>query len=836
MEYRHEIINFPKKLPIKFFLHRIGDVNRHWHQSLELIVNIKGTVEITVDGTPYTLTSGDIILINSNEIHELHSNDATMIALQIKMELLNESVQDMNKLYFDCNSAVSADSSRFQNIKRIVAEILKHNIGADEYIDLKNASLVYELIHELCTNFNSSKNGTKKHSQESLDRLSRILDYLNSKYREPLTLQSVANIEYLSVPYLSKFFAKSMGVSFKDYLKQVRLHHAVNDLFNDTLTIDMIASNNGFPNTRSFVTAFQKKFNELPSVWRKKHSSQVLGSIEATKEKSVNYYQDEPQSYHEEISLFIDKHIDYKPASIPKPNYPTHSASIYIDTQVPGRQLKHTFKTFTGVSRAKEVLLADVQEALRTAQQEIGFTYIKMHSLLDDDMMVYSEDSQGRPIYNFRLIDKVMDFLLSIRLKPLVQFSFMPSLLASDKSKAVFYKQINTSPPNDMEKWDRLITDLTRHFMVRYGIEEIRSWLFCVWNEPSSSNHLFGFSDDWTFYQLYEHTRTAVKSVDASLQFGGPAAFSTYNKSEDWLFDFLSFSKQQNCIPDFITVHYYDIDLANAGLHHPMMDNQLYLSPVTTSFQQFIDRLQNGLQHLELGHLPVFMTEWNSTVSHKDLVNDTCFKSAYIVKHVIENYDRLDAFGYWLLTDLHEENLLPSSLFHGGLGMFTYNQIKKPAYHAFSLLNKLGNSLVANGDGFMITRSLEGYQIILHNYHHYDEMYAKGISLSISYSERYSHFPRKSKREFQFSLSNMEGDYIITHHYVNPEHGSAFDQEVRMGISLDYSDEEVNYLRSLSIPKIEKEQVSCSGTLLLHTVLEPFEIRLIEVKRFMGRG
>lgn len=69
MEYRHEIINFNNKLPIKFFMHRIGDVNRHWHQSLELVVNIKGQLTIVVEDEKYHLSDGDMLLINSNEIH-----------------------------------------------------------------------------------------------------------------------------------------------------------------------------------------------------------------------------------------------------------------------------------------------------------------------------------------------------------------------------------------------------------------------------------------------------------------------------------------------------------------------------------------------------------------------------------------------------------------------------------------------------------------------------------------------------------------------------------------------------------------------------------------------
>ena len=101
--------------------------------------------------------------------------------------------------------------------------------------------------------------------------------------------------------------------------------------------------------------------------------------------------------------------------------------------------------------------------------------------------------------------------------------------------------------------------------------------------------------------------------------------------------------------------------------------------------------------------MPIYLTEWNSTTSHRDLLSDTCFKSAYIVKNILDNYDKIDAGGYWLLTDLHEESLLEDKLFHGGLGMFTVNGIKKPAYFAYLFLSKLGDKLLAKGDGYFVT-------------------------------------------------------------------------------------------------------------------------------------
>lgn len=831
MEFRHEIINFPKKLPIKFFLHRIGNVSRHWHQSLELIVVMKGQVDINVNNAPYRLDAGDLILINSNEVHELHSEDATMVALQIKLDLLKEVVVDIKKMYFDCNTANTENPELFGNIKRIVAQILQHNINASEFVDLKNASLVYELIFELCTHFSCDEQEKAYQSKESLDRLRRILDYINSHYDENISLQEVAKQEYLSVPYLSKYFKKKLGLSFSEYLKNLRLHYAVNDLLNETLTIDKIATKNGFPNVRSFVTAFSEKYGELPSIWRKKHAEEVLGSVETTIEKSVNYYQDEPHSYYEEISRFIENNLgQYALYTLPEKN--NHALSSTVQVKLPGpgtgERLRHHFKNFIGVSRVKEVLYGDVQEALRISQQEIGFNYIKMHGLLDDELMVYSEDAEGRPQYNFQLIDKAFDFLLSIGLRPLVQFSFMPVKLASELSKTVFYTEMNTSPPKDMNKWNALIEALTLHLINRYGLSEVQQWLFCVWNEPSSSNLMFGFKQDETFFTLYKNTYDTVKHIDASLRFGGPAAFSTYNKSEDWLFSFLDFSRQNGCLPDFITIHYYDIDLM-AQDDKLSMDKQLNLSPVTDSFKQFIDRLLHRLHDAQLSDLPVYLTEWNSTVSHKDLMSDTCFKSSYIVKNVTENYDRLDSFGYWLLSDLHEENRLPSSLFHGGLGLFTYNNIKKPAYYSFYFLNRLGHELVERGEGYFITRQADRYQILLYNYHHYDDIYAKGISISISARERYSHFPTRSKREFRLELGPLAGVFEIRHSYVNRRFGSAYDLALDLGTGDELSPEDSEYLRRISVPRIEKERVACTDALSIHAVLEPFEIRLIEI-------
>ena len=88
MEERHEIIKFPQNLRLKVFLHRIGSVARHWHRSLEMLLVLEGTVRVSMDEQAFVLGEGDVILINSNSIHGLSSEEgAAMIGLQFRPEL-----------------------------------------------------------------------------------------------------------------------------------------------------------------------------------------------------------------------------------------------------------------------------------------------------------------------------------------------------------------------------------------------------------------------------------------------------------------------------------------------------------------------------------------------------------------------------------------------------------------------------------------------------------------------------------------------------------------------------------------------------------------------------
>lgn len=120
-------------------------------------------------------------------------------------------------------------------------------------------------------------------------------------------------------------------------------------------------------------------------------------------------------------------------------------------------------------------------------------------------------------LYSFFNADQIIDFLLSIGMKPFVELSFMPTALAS-ASKTVFHYRGNVTPTADYQQWSMLIHTLVGHWVDRYGIREVAEWFFEVWNEPNLKAFWTGTRKD--YFKLYRVTAHAIKEIDPSLKVG----------------------------------------------------------------------------------------------------------------------------------------------------------------------------------------------------------------------------------------------------------------------------------------------------------------------------
>lgn len=821
----YETIKFSSKMQMNIFIHSVNYVQNHWHESLEILFVLNGNVNIVLDDNAYNLSKEDVIVINANEVHTISSNeDNIILALQIPIDFIKPYYEDIENIRFNCNSVLLKDEERYivDDIRKILAKAMWVYSKDEEDCEIKIQSLVLELVYILCRNFKGKDNSYNKSGNKYSERLKRIIEYIDLNYKEDISLSTLAEKEYLSNAYISKFFRKYIGKNFHSYLSSIRLEHAVKDLIYSDLAITEIALNNGFNNEKTFFNLFKENYGQTPNSYRKKIKNN-LNKIKVNNE-SFNYVKIDEDKKYASLFKYLDKKEECNDKRV------ISKSSIKIDLRQKKEKINHKWKRLTTIGRAKDALNNDIQNQLKIIQKEIEFKYIRFHGIFNDEMKVYDEDDSGNIIFDFSEIDKLFTFLDSINLKPFIELGFMPSKLAKEQNK-IFDRPMIISPPKDINRWNTLIEAFINHCISRYGLKEVETWYFEVWNEPEVVN-LFGFKDVNEYYNLYENTYNTIKSISKDIKVGAPGINFICCGSYKWTKDFYDFCSSKNIDPDFIYSHSYtyivDKDIKEININS-LSENGIL--PEDENFlSNYIDELDNKGKEINKKDKDIYITEWNSSPSHRELTHNTCYKSAFIVKNIVENMDRTESLAYWAISDFIEELPLPKDEFHGGVGLITINSIKKAAYNAFYLLAKLGNMVIDKGEGFYVTKSSIGYQMILYNYCHFDKIYLYMDTSKITQEDRYKVFKNDNSKEFNFVLENIDsGNYEIKEYRVNRNHGSSFDAWVEMGAPKYLEQEELEYLKSKSYPSYIRKNENIKNSYEISKILQPHEIVLIEI-------
>jgi len=365
----------------------------------------------------------------------------------------------------------------------------------------------------------------------------------------------------------------------------------------------------------------------------------------------------------------------------------TNDRVITIDYNKVKGSLNTMFNECIGAGRANEGLRADWQQQLAYTRKECGFRYIRMHGLLTDDMGVYREDSKGNPEYNFQYIDVLYDYIHSLGMKPFVELGFMPSALASG-SKTLFWWRGNVTPPKDYDKWADLIRNLVLHFTERYGADEIKTWYFEVWNEPNLDGFWAGTQDE--YFKLYTYTVKAIKSVNSSYRVGGPATAGAA-----WVPEMIDFCSKNSLPLDFISTHSYGV---KQGYLDEFGNSGTILSKDNMSVSGDILNSRREIEASSMPGLELHYTEWSASYTPADPIHDSYHEAAYILEKIKQVGDAANSMSYWVFTDIFEEAGPRFTPFHGGFGLINYQSINKPAFYAFSFMNKLGEKELANAD------------------------------------------------------------------------------------------------------------------------------------------
>ncbi|HWW68619.1 MAG TPA: hypothetical protein VN089_01640 [Duganella sp.] len=157
---------------------------------------------------------------------------------------------------------------------------------------------------------------------------------------------------------------------------------------------------------------------------------------------------------------------------------------------------------------------------------------------------MYSEDKDGKPVYNWTIIDQIFDTYIERKMKPLAQIGFMPRALSQRPlpyqhrwKPGTPYQEILTgwaTPPNDYDKWAELIYQWVKHSVARYGQREVESWYWEVWNEPDGL-YLIAPDTKLEYFKMYDYAADAVKRALPTARMGGPHTAGAGRFMDDFL-------------------------------------------------------------------------------------------------------------------------------------------------------------------------------------------------------------------------------------------------------------------------------------------------------------
>jgi xylan 1,4-beta-xylosidase len=310
---------------------------------------------------------------------------------------------------------------------------------------------------------------------------------------------------------------------------------------------------------------------------------------------------------------------------------------------------------------------AEFDAALQLARQEIGVERVRAHAIFHDDLGVYREDD-GEARYDFVKVDRVYDRLLELGLRPVVELSFMPRDLARDPEATVFAYGAIISPPRDWDRWRDLVQAFCQHLVERYGIDEVAGWGFEVWNEANLEVFWTGTREE--YLELYRRSAEAVKAVDPRLLVGGPSSAAA-----GWLAPLVDDVEARGVPLDFVSTHTY--------------------GNVPLDVRGFLDG--RGRSDVE-----VWWTEWGITPTHFYEVTDAAFGAPFVLHGMKAAQRSADWLAYWVVSDHFEELGRPPRLLHGGFGLLTVGNLRKPRWWALALAEQLPTALVEtelHGDG-----------------------------------------------------------------------------------------------------------------------------------------
>lgn len=405
---RKEYINYPFELPIKISYLNIKNYPTHWHNSIEIIYVLKGSLQIKIDTDSFILNEREVEIINSDESHEIQSlEDNKVLIFNIDPFFFEKYYKDINNIFFYTNSNDTEDQngSEYEELKTLLSQMLCEYVQKLEDYDEEIEELLITLLYHLVNNFHylTYEKEELKEKTDQLARYHRISKYIYNNYNNNITLQEIAKKEFLSTHYLSHEIKYATGYSFTDLINLTRIEESIKLLLDSDMSISEISDEIGFSHVRYFNKNFKYYFGCTPLQYRKKYAT-----TEKEYELSKQFVELSLNDALETLSYNLENYNRF--------NFENKLWNIHVNVDKILNPLEKEFKECINLGESFDLLIEDNKDILEEIQEEIHFEYGRLEKMFHSDMGVFLDSD----FYNWNKAKGVLEFLSNIYLKPLI--------------------------------------------------------------------------------------------------------------------------------------------------------------------------------------------------------------------------------------------------------------------------------------------------------------------------------------------------------------------------------------------------------------------------------
>lgn len=407
---------------------------------------------------------------------------------------------------------------------------------------------------------------------------------------------------------------------------------------------------------------------------------------------------------------------------------------------------------------------------------------------------------------------------------PYLDFGQRPACAVRSEGEMVYYEDEGLVFASAAD-WLRLFRAFVEHIARRYGRENAAGWVYDLTQDIRTPIPTF-CKDEAELWEVYRQMVLCLRQHLPGASVGGLGGVPVGDLAP--MVRWLEYCKQNDCVPHHLTVLVFPYMKEENGAE----SEPRRLAREGEEARQ-LHRCRTLLDKLGLPDCRVFAVEWNSSLSTRNWLNDSCFRAAYALDVFNRTWGEADVIGVWMATDWCCSYYDTTHIANGGNGLLTKDGIRKPVYHALDFLNRMGRQFLQKGDCYLATAAGDSdFYILCYNCKRYSYAYFQTPEDQLDLHRLPDLFEDGRDLQITFTLTGLRGTgrYALKRRVVNSEQGSLLGAWSRFEYDADLDARDVQYLRNVCNPVLSlRKQKAENGALSFAATLKPHEIALYHI-------